>query len=307
MTTPAYTFGFIGLGAMGVPMVERLLDLGHEVLVWNRTASRCDGVVARGARRADSAAQAMQLCDLVGICLADGAAVEAIASGHDGLLAAPSPRARCIVDFSTIDPTVEIALSDKAQAAGIGWVDCPVSGGVPAARNGTLIGFVGGNAIDVASIAPLTDALFARLTVMGGAGAGQLAKLCNQVIVASNMLVIAEVLATARALGMDAGRLPQALADGFADSKPLQIFGPRMAAHVTEPRMGAIGLMRKDVHLALAQGRARGIDQPMAAHAAALYDRFASATGMSLDDDISSLIRLFEPADIAPIASTQSH
>jgi 3-hydroxyisobutyrate dehydrogenase len=280
---------------MGAPMVERLLDFGHPVGVWNRTRERCDAAVARGAVAAGSIAELAQGCELIGICLADGDAVEAVANGPDGLLVTSAPRMRAVLDFSTIDPGRTAALSEQARALGIDWIDCPVSGGVPAARAGTLVGFAGATEEMLPRLRPLTDPLFAKVTPMGGPGAGQLAKLCNQWIVASNLLVIAEALAAARALGLDAWRLPEALAGGFADSKPLQIFGPRMLSHTVEPRMGAIRLMRKDVQLALKAGTLAGAALPSLRHAAQLYDRIAETAGMSLDDDISSLIRLFEP------------
>ncbi len=294
MTVTSDVIGVLGLGAMGVPMVERLLDCERSVVVWNRTPERCAGVVARGAQRAATPAEIMQRCDIVAICLADGAAVEGVAYGDDGVLSAPTPRARVVLECSTIDPDTAIALAARAAAARIAWLDCPVSGGVPAARAGRLIGFAGGSADDLLRARSLTDALFAKVTLMGGPGSGQLAKLINQWIVASNVLVMAEALAAARAMGLDAARLPDALAGGFADSQPLQIFGPRMVSHNYEPRLGAIRLMRKDAHLALKHGTAHGAELPMLRNTVAMYERIAEHPGMSLEDDISSLVRLFD-------------
>lgn len=286
--------GFLGLGAMGVPMVERLLDGERSVVVWNRTPERCAAVVARGAQLAATPAEVMRRCDVVAICLADGAAVEGVAYGADGLLSATTPRARVVLDCSTIDPDTAIALSARAADAGIAWLDCPVSGGVPAARAGRLIGFAGGSADDLQRAHALTDALFSKVTLMGGPGSGQLAKLINQWIVASNVLVMGEALAAATAMGLDAAKLPAALAGGFADSQPLQIFGPRMVSHTYEPKLGAIRLMRKDANLALKHGTAHGATLPMLSNTVATYERIAQHPEMSLEDDISSLIRLFE-------------
>ena len=299
MNSSRQSVGFIGIGAMGAPMVERLLERGYPVAVWNRTASRADALVAAGATRADTPAALMHECDVIGVCLADGAAVDAIADGPAGLLSAPSPRARIVIDFSTIDPALAKSLSDRAAAVGLDWIDCPVSGGVPAARAGSLIGFAGDANGALARVHDVTCALFSKVTVMGGSGAGQLAKLCNQIVVASNLLVIAEAIAAARAFGIDVAKLPEALAGGFADSKPLQIFGPRMAAHAFEPRMGAIRLMLKDARLALGLADAHGATLPMLSHAAALYERAGHTPGMALDDDISSVIRLLERPDRA--------
>jgi 3-hydroxyisobutyrate dehydrogenase-like beta-hydroxyacid dehydrogenase len=297
MSSSLPTIGFLGLGVIGAGMVDRLLDRGFEVWVWNRSPGRCDAAVARGARRLATPAETMTQCDIVGICVSDGAAVDALATGAQGLLSAGAepPRARAVLDFSTVDPAVALRLSRRAGESAIAWIDCPVSGGPAAARAGTLIGFAGAPAEALAPLRPFTEALFARVTSMGGAGAGQLAKLCNQAIVASNLLVMGETLATARALGMDAASLPAALAGGFADSKPLQIFGTRMASHTFEPKLGALGLMRKDVRLALAQAAAHGLPMPMLEHVGRLYEQIDTHPGMHPDDDISSLIRLFEP------------
>lgn len=289
MSAPVPTLGFIGLGAMGVPMVERLLERGFPVVVWNRTPSRTDGLVAQGAVRAASPADLAARCDGIGLCLTDGAAVEAIARE----LLVEGTRARWVLDFSTIAPAVAVAIAARADAVGMRWIDCPVSGGPPAARAGALIGLAGGDAADLEHAKPMTDALFARVSRMGGSGAGQLAKLCNQAIVGTNLLVMAEALTLARAVGIDAAGIPAALAGGFADSKPLQLFGPRMASGTVEPKLGAIRLMKKDIGLALAQAHGASLDLPMLEQAGALYERVRSTAGMDLDDDISSIIRLY--------------
>ena len=288
--------GFIGLGTMGHAMVERLLDVGHSLTVWNRTAERCGSAVSRGAVPAGSIAEVARTCEIAAVCLSDGAAVESIATGQGGLLDESNPRLKCIVDFSTIDPALSAALSEHARKMGVVWIDCPVSGGPLAARAGSLIGFAGTTQQGLTFARPMTDGLFARVTPMGAPGTGQVAKLCNQWIVASNLLVVAEALAAARKLGMDVSRLPEALAGGFADSKPLQVFGHRMAAHNFEPHMGAIRLMRKDVRLAFTEGARHGALLPMLSCVSQLYDSVVERADMSLDDDISSLIRLFEPS-----------
>ena len=295
-TTP---FGFIGIGTLGAPMVRRLLDRGLDVVVWNRTPARCAASVAAGAHLAASPADVARRCAVVGVCLADGSAVEAVALGPDGLFGDDARRVTHLVDFSTGDPAVAVALAAQAAPRGIAWIDCPVSGGPPAAAAGTLIGFAGATSAALDAVRPFTDALFARITPMGGTGAGQLAKLCNQVIVASNVLVMAEALAAAHALGIDATRLPEAFAGGFADSRPLQLFGPRMATRTFDPPLGSIRLMRKDVHLALAAAAGHGVSMPMLTQAAVLYDRVETAAGMHLDDDIASVIRLFDPSPAA--------
>lgn len=278
--------GFAGLGDIGLPMATRLLDQGLDLGVWNRTPAKAASLVARGVVLFDSPCALMSDCDLVGLCLTSEIAVAAVA--EEMFAAAPSRR-RTIVDLSTGSPARTAAFAKSAAERGIGWVDAPVSGGVAAAAAGTLTIFIGGDERDVTAAAPLLDALSARRTRMGGPGSGQAAKICNQMIVSCSMLLIAETIATARAAGIDVARLPEALRGGFADSMPLQVFGPRMAAHVFEPRLGAIALMIKDLGLARAMASDARARTPLSDLCAELY-----AGAEDPEADLSRLIGLFE-------------
>lgn len=280
--------GFIGLGDIGLPMATRLLDLGHPLTVWNRTPAKAVSLVARGAVLADSPATLFQACDLVGMCLTSHVAVEEVA---EAMFASPPDGAqRVVVDLSTGAPERTVELARSAAARGCGWVDSPVSGGVSAAAAGTLTLFVGGDDGDIEAAAPILDALGGHRTVMGGPGAGQTAKICNQMIVSCTLLLIAETIAAARRAGIDVSRLPEALRGGFADGMPLQIFGPRMAGHDFEPRLGAIALMAKDLGLARAMADRAGAHAPLSTLCADLYAEVDDA-----DADLSRLIALFEP------------
>jgi 3-hydroxyisobutyrate dehydrogenase len=181
------------------------------------------------------------------------------------------------------------------EACGAHWLDAPVSGGVPAARSGTLIVFAGGEAEDVVRAAPVFSALAQRVSHMGGHGAGQLAKSCNQQIVACNLMVIAEMLAFAERSGVDAARLPEALAGGFADSLPLRIFGPRMAANVDEPRLGAVGTFRKDIEQVVRLASEVGAHVPVTRAALEQYRAALEHPSIGADGDASRLIRLLRP------------
>jgi 3-hydroxyisobutyrate dehydrogenase len=288
--------GFVGTGLIGTPMVERLLECGRQVTVWNRTAAKADALVALGAHRAESLADLAARSDIIALCLTNTDAVRAVVFG-DGGLASVSSAAHVLVDHSSIDPiaTQEMAHT-LADRAGTAWVDGPVSGGLPAARAGTLIIFAGGDASDLARAEPLFSALSSRVTHMGASGAGQLAKSCNQMVVACNLLVIAEMLAFAEAHGLDASRLPAALAGGFADSRPLQIFGPRMAARTETPRMGAIATFRKDIEQVVRLAAERGSATPMSARAVELFRAIADDRTIGGDADVSALIRHYRPA-----------
>lgn len=286
--------GFIGLGDMGLPMARRLLAAGLEVIAWNRSIDKLDALVADGARRAASPAEVAARADLIGLCLTSDQAVEEVAWGSQGIFSAALVGRKWIADFSTGSPAAAVSFATRAEGRGASWVDAPVSGGVPAAATGKLIVFAGGESEAVEALQPLFRPLSVRVSHLGPAGAGQTTKICNQMIVACNLLVIAETFAMARKAGVDVAGLAAALEGGFADSSPLQIFGPRMAEHRFEPRLGAIALMIKDVGLATALSGACGAQTPSLALARELYGRVRDQAAINESADISCLIGLFE-------------
>lgn len=287
--------GFVGTGLIGTPMVERLLDCGLAVTVWNRTIDKTSALVARGAQRAAVLADVAD-ADIVCLCLTNTDAVEAVVFGADGLAARMRP-GQLLIDLSSISPDGTLRMATRLAAdGGARWIDAPVSGGLPAARAGTLIVFAGGDADDIARAAPVFDALSKRVTHMGGYGAGQLAKSCNQLIVGCNLMVIAEMLNFARAAGIDATRMPPALAGGFADSLPLQIFGTRMAAHVDTPPIGALATFRKDVQQVVRLAGEMEVSVPMTTLASMLYGEAAEHPDVGADADVSRIIHLFASA-----------
>ena len=254
--------GFVGLGLMGTAMVERLLAAGRPVVAWNRSPRKLEAVVAAGARGAGSPAEVAAEAAVVFACVSDAHAVEAVLFGADGIAAAGG-HGSLFVDHSSIRPGATRELAARLHdASGMGWVDAPVSGGVAGTRAGTLAVMAGGDPADVDRIRPIVAAYSQRCTLMGPLGSGQIAKLCNQVIVASTIAVIAEATNLARNAGIDAGRLPECLAGGWADSAPLQIFVPRMVDGYDEP-IGRLGLFLKDVDAALDLQRATGSPHPM--------------------------------------------
>ncbi|MGX1305892.1 3-hydroxyisobutyrate dehydrogenase [Amorphus suaedae] len=293
MTASSPRFGFAGLGVMGVPMSRHLLAAGP-LTVWNRTQSRADSLVEAGARRAQTPAEVLDGSDIVGVCVLDGKAVREIALGADGFVNAADKAGKVIVDFSSIAPADAREIAAELATHGVGWIDAPVSGGVPAAEKASLIVLAGGRDEDIEKARPLIERVSARLTHLGPSGSGQLAKLCNQMIVANNMMVIAETIAFGRRAGVDVAHLADALKGGFADSIPLQIFGPRMATHTTEPKFGGIGVMLKDLLMAEKEAAAAGAVTPTSSHTIDLYRSVAERDGMSLDDDISALVDLFD-------------
>ncbi len=286
--------GFIGTGLIGTPMVERLLDEGFTVTVWNRTVDKTTPLVARGATAASSARELAAVCDIICLCLTNTAAVEDVVFGA-GDLASVLHAGQLIVDFSSIAPDATLSMAKRLQSAtGAHWVDAPVSGGLPAARAGRLIVFAGGDLADIAYATPVFTALAVRVTHMGGHGAGQLAKSCNQMIVGCNLLVIAEMLSFAHAAGIDATQLPAALAGGFADSLPLQIFGNRMARGIDSPKIGAVATFKKDIDQIARLANESGAFVPMTTRAVELLRDASMHADVGIDADVSRIIRMFD-------------
>jgi 3-hydroxyisobutyrate dehydrogenase len=280
--------GFIGLGLMGRPMVLRLLAAGYAVTVWNRSKEKIAPVVEKGATAAASPAQVARAADVVMMCVTDQKAAEEVLFGWDGI-ASSGKRNLLIVDFSSIAPAAARDFAARLEKAGMGFVDAPVSGGVPGAEQGTLVVMAGGKEADVERARPLLRHLSRQITRIGDAGSGQTAKLCNQIIVGGLLPVLAEAVRLAEAAGIDARRLPQALKGGYADSLPLQVFGARMAAREFEPPLAAASTLQKDLENAATAAREAGVPLPMVGAALERY-RLLRARGQ--DPDPAALISL---------------
>ncbi|MEY3665145.1 MAG: hypothetical protein RLZZ153_1327 [Pseudomonadota bacterium] len=282
---------FLGLGLIASPMAHRLLAAGHSLTVWNRTASKAQSLVAAGARQATTPAEAVDGADLAIVCLLDAAAVEAVVLGAQGLAQAARAPA-IVVDHGSIAPAATRSIAQRLQAAcGTRWVDAPVSGGVAGAQAGTLTVMCGGQADDIEAVRPALSAYAARVTRMGPVGAGQATKLCNQVIVAANIVAINEAVRLAQASGVDAAGLARALSGGWADSKPLQVFAPRMLAESVEP-IGAANTMLKDVDTALSLAYEEGVPLPLASAAAEVFRQMQSC-GLG-EADPSRMVQLYQ-------------
>lgn len=282
--------GFIGIGLMGLPMCQRLLNAGHSLTVWNRSPGKCTILIKSGARWASSAKSLAQSSDVIMLCVSDTAAVENLLGGSHGLMEGLSAE-KIVVDFSSIDPAATRQFSTAVQARGAHWIDAPVSGGVVGAETGTLVIMAGGDENIIDDVRPLLTSLSQRMTHMGPTGAGQVTKICNQLIVAANAVLIAEAVALAEKAGVDAKKLAPALAGGFADSKPFQLLVPRMSARQFEPVQWRVQTLLKDLDMAVALSRHINSAAPLAASAAALL-RQHGEQGF-LDRDLSSLITFF--------------
>ena len=280
---PGAKLGYLGLGMMGFPMSRRLVNAGHDVMVWNRSAGKAKPLVDAGAKLATSPREMADRCDIIFMCVTDAAAVEDVVFGADGL-AAVTDRGKRVVDFSSSHPDAARAVAARLkQANGMGWIDAPVSGGSKGAEEGTLAVMAGGEAADIEKVRPYVLAMARRLTHMGPVGAGQTTKLCNQIIVGCAMTVLAEATRLAVNAGIDAGKLPEALAGGFADSIPLQLFVPRMVQGIHSPPLGHIATMLKDLDTVVDVARNTSTPVPMSALAAQLFRLGKAARGADVD------------------------
>ncbi len=279
----AERLGYLGLGMMGFPMTRRLLNAGHDVTVWNRSAGKAATLVEAGAKLASRPRDVAEAASIIFMCLTDAAAVEEVVFGPDGLATAGGP-GKLVVDFSSIHPDAARTIATRLKTTnGMGWIDAPVSGGTMGAEEGTLAVMAGGDAADIERVRPYVLAMARRLTHMGPTGAGQTTKLCNQVIVGCAMAVLAEATRLAVNAGIDAKRLPEALAGGFADSIPLQLFVPRMVQGIHAPPLGHIATMLKDLDTVIDVARDTSSPVPMAGLAAQLFRLAKAARGAEAD------------------------
>ena len=289
MTDKKQTLGFIGIGLMGKPMVHRLLDAGFKVNVWNRSPDKIVEVTGSGAIAYDSIEGLVVASEVIILCLKDTKVVEELVLKH----VVGSVRAgQLLIDLSSIDPQITRNLAMALyESCGITWVDAPVSGGVYGAERGDLVIMAGGAEKDIEIARRVLAPLYGQLTHMGDVGSGQTTKICNQMIVSCNVMVIAEMIALAKSAGVNAERIARALAGGFADSKPLQILGPEMATDTFEPVKWRVQTLQKDLNMAQTLAEKQGNSIPMSDLAAELMQLHAS-NGYAMHDP-STLIKLF--------------
>ncbi|HUS96531.1 MAG TPA: NAD(P)-dependent oxidoreductase [Hyphomicrobiaceae bacterium] len=268
MTRPI--IGFIGLGLMGHGFVKRLLSTGHQVIAYDIAADKIAVAEALGAAPAASPADVAQRSDIVCVCVTTPADVTAIVTGPSGLTSAGRLDGKVFVDHSTTDIDTTRELAQALQTAtGMAFVDAPVSGGPGAAEAGCLAIMGGGDAAAIAKVAPIMDHL-GSFTHMGPVTAGQATKLVNQTLVLNNYCVIAEALRLAEAYGIDAAKIPAALAGGHAGSNLLPVLFERMIARDWTP-LGYGRQVLKDLEMLNTAAKAEHVAMPMSAQALTLY------------------------------------
>ena len=259
------TIAFLGIGLMGAPMATRLAQAGHAVTAWNRTPGKTEALVASGIASAASIAEAVGHADIVISMLSAGPAVlESIAAAMPAMASGT-----LWIDMSSTRQSEALECHALLQAQGLRWMDAPVSGGVAGATAGTLAIMAGGSAEDFAAAQSVLLAM-GRATLVGPAGSGQVAKLCNQLIVGGTISIVAEALLLAQAAGADPAAVRAAIRGGFAESRILELHGQRMLDRNFMPG-GQLKTQLKDMDNVLAAASAAGVTLPVSALVAEHY------------------------------------
>jgi 3-hydroxyisobutyrate dehydrogenase len=267
--------GIAGLGRMGAAMGLRLMEVGHEVVVWNRTVDKTAPLVAAGAALAASPAELAGTVDTIITIVTHAEAQNAIFDGPQGVLAADL-RGRMVLEMSTVQPHEEVALATKVRAAGAAFVECPVGGTTGPARQGKLIGLVGGDAPDVARIKPLLDQLCRRVEHVGPVGAGASMKLAINLPLLVAYQAIGEAYTLCRHLGLDTTALMELFSDTSGGANILKVRGPAIAAALSGAAPIApafdVDSIRKDLRTMVAEAQSRGASLPLAERTLAIFD-----------------------------------
>jgi 2-hydroxy-3-oxopropionate reductase len=281
--------GFIGLGVMGRPMAEHLIDAGH-TLHLSRVKENSQKLVARGGKSAASAKAVAEASDIVILMLPDTPDVEAVLFGPDGV-ASGLTEGKLVIDMSSISPVATKVFARRIEALGCDYLDAPVSGGEVGAKAASLTIMVGGQQHVFERARPLFEKMGKNITLIGGVGDGQTAKVANQIIVGLTIEAVAEALLFARSAGADPAKVRSALMGGFASSRILEVHGERMVTEAFEPGF-RIRLHRKDMTLAVDAAHALDLSLPNTAATQQLMNA-AIANGDG-ERDHSALIRTLD-------------
>jgi 2-hydroxy-3-oxopropionate reductase len=287
--TTSQKLGFIGLGIMGAPMCGHLITAGHQLFV-NTHGKVPASIASTNATVCASSRAVAEAADIVFIMVPDTPDVEAVLFADNGV-AAGTGKGKVVVDMSSISPIATKQFAERIRSTGADYLDAPVSGGEVGAKNATLSIMVGGDDKVFERVKPLFEKMGKNITLVGGNGDGQTAKVANQIIVALNIEAVAEALLFAAKAGADPARVRAALMGGFASSKILEVHGERMVKRTFDPGF-RIGLHQKDLNLALSSARALGVSLPNTATAQELFNACAAHGGAAWDH--SAMVRALE-------------
>ena len=285
--------GVVGMGRMGAAIANRLLGLGHEVTVWNRTAHKAQALAAAGARVASTPAELAGRAEFIISILSNAEAVEQAYGGAQGLLSG-DVRGKLFIEMSTVRPQTERTLAGTVRSKGAALIECPVGGTVGPARDGKLFGFVGGDAADVARAKPLLDQLCRRVEHVGPVGAGASMKLAINLPLLVFWQSFGEALSLCEHLGLDPARLIDIFADTSGAPNMLKGPGPTIAAALQGKDTGPITFdvdgIRKDLRNMIEEAASRGATLPVASRALECFDE-AAREGLNASDSVTLPVR----------------
>jgi 3-hydroxyisobutyrate dehydrogenase len=284
--------GLVGLGIMGAPIARRLREHGYDLTVWNLEPEYFDRVKDSGAEWAESPAAVWAASDIVLVCVLGDDAIESVCFGEFGFARARQG-AEILIDLSTTSPEATTRLAERLRVEnGSRWVDAPISGGPKPARDGELTVMAGGDDDAFGKAEPVLRDIGQNVTHMGALGSGQKTKILNQAIVGVNYILMAEMLATCRAAGIDPDLLPVCLKGGLADSAILQRIFTQMSAEDFDPPRSYVRQVNKDLKSVTHFVRDLGLHLPLIDVAVHQYHRYADA-GNDMEDG-ASVSRLYQ-------------
>ncbi len=282
--------GFIGLGIMGKPMARNLLKAGYPLVVYNRSRPAMEALATDGATLADSPKAVAEQVDVVISCVSDSPDVEEVALGSNGVIEGAKP-GLTYIDMSTIAPATARKVYTALKEKHIDALDAPVSGGDIGAQQGTLSIMVGGDEAVFQRSRPILEAMGKNIVYIGEAGAGQVTKACNQIVVALTVQAVAEALTLAKKSGVDVAKVREALMGGFAQSRVLDVHGKRILEGDFQPGF-KLSLHRKDMNIVLQTGRETGVPLFGSAQVTSMMDALLAQGKGDLDN--AALVTLYE-------------
>ncbi|MFL6796240.1 MAG: NAD(P)-dependent oxidoreductase [Xanthobacteraceae bacterium] len=266
--------GIAGVGKMGAAIAQRLIEQGHEVRVWNRSADKLKPVTDAGATAAATPADLAATADVIITILTDASAIDSVYHAPSGLLAADVP-GKLFIEMSTVPPAIEVALAEKVRGKGAALVECPVGGSTGPARQGKLIGLMGAEPADAARARPILDQLCRRLEHCGPVGSGGVMKLTINMPLMIYWQALGEALALCRPLGLDPARIMDLLSDTSGGPNVLKVRGPAIASMLKGGDSGPVTFdvdsAIKDLRTMLAEGKARQLELPLVEKTLACY------------------------------------
>jgi 2-hydroxy-3-oxopropionate reductase len=294
--------GFIGLGLMGKPMARNLMKAGYPLTVHNRSRGPVDELAAEGATPATSPQEVAEQVDVVITCLPDSPDVEQVVLGPDGILEG-GRAGLTVIDMSTIAPATTVRIADDLAKQGIRWLDAPVSGGDIGAQQGTLSIMVGGDEAVFQDCLELFQAMGKNIVHVGGNGTGQVAKACNQTVVAGTMAAMGEALVLAAKAGADVARVVEALQGGAARCWALEVRAPQLLRRDLRPGFKAY-MQYKDLNIVLDAGKTYQVPLPVTSAVRELYAAMMAAGRGELDN--SAVVTVLEDLAHQPVSEKQN-